>query len=76
MLRKTRITIAAIFFLGITLMFLDFTGGVHAFLGWMAKIQFLPAVLAANTLVVAGLVLVTALFGRVYCSVICPLGIL
>ncbi|MBE6214611.1 MAG: 4Fe-4S dicluster domain-containing protein [Bacteroidales bacterium] len=76
MLRKTRITIAVIFFLGITLMFLDFTGGVHAFLGWMAKIQFLPAVLAANTLVVAGLVLVTALFGRVYCSVICPLGIL
>ena len=58
------------------MLFLDFTGTLHAWLGWMTKIQFLPAVLAANAVVVAGLVLLTALFGRVYCSVICPLGIL
>ena len=67
---------AAIFFLGVTLLFLDFTGTVHAWLGWMAKIQFLPAVLAANVLVIAGLVILTLLFGRVYCSVICPLGVM
>ena len=42
----------------------------------MAKIQFLPAVLAVNTLAVAALLLITILFGRVYCSVICPMGIL
>jgi polyferredoxin len=76
MLRKIRITLAIIFFTGITLLFLDFTGTVHAWLGWMAKIQFLPAALAVNTLVVAGLILVTCLFGRVYCSVICPLGVM
>lgn len=76
MLRKIRIVLAAIFFLGITLLFLDFTGTIHAWLGWMAKIQFLPAVLAANVLVIAGLVLITLLFGRVYCSVICPLGVM
>ncbi|MBE6241007.1 MAG: 4Fe-4S dicluster domain-containing protein [Bacteroidales bacterium] len=76
MLRKIRIIMAAIFFLGVTLLFLDFTGTVHAWLGWMAKIQFLPAVLAANVLVIAGLVILTLLFGRVYCSVICPLGVM
>jgi ferredoxin len=76
MLRKFRIVLAAIFFLGVTLLFLDFTGTVHAWLGWMAKIQFLPAVLAANVLVIAGLVILTLLLGRVYCSVICPLGVM
>ena len=76
MLRKIRIALAAVFFVCITMLFLDFTGTLHAWLGWMTKIQFLPAVLAANAVVVAGLVLLTALFGRVYCSVICPLGIL
>lgn len=76
MLRKIRIVSAAVFFICITLLFLDFTGTLHAWLGWMAKIQFLPAVLAVNTFVVAGLLLVTILFGRIYCSVICPLGVM
>ena len=75
-LRAIRITLAAIFFIGITLLFLDFTGALHAWLGWMAKIQFLPAALAMNAMVIAALILITVLFGRVYCSVICPLGIM
>ena len=75
-LRKTRIGLAAVMYTGITLLFLDFTGILHGWLGWMAKIQFLPAVLAVNTVVVAGLLLMTILFGRVYCSVICPLGVM
>ncbi len=76
MLRKIRIVLASIFFIGVTLLFLDFTGTIHAWLGWMAKVQFLPAVLAMNFAVVAVLLLITLLFGRVYCSVICPLGVM
>ena len=76
MLRKIRIALATIFFAGITLLFLDVTGTLHAWLGWMAKIQFLPAVLALNIVVVAVLLLLTLLFGRVYCSVICPMGVM
>ena len=64
MLRKIRIVLAAIFFIAITLCFLDFTGTIHAYLGWMTKIQFLPAVLALNVGVVIALVLLTLLFGR------------
>lgn len=76
MLRKIRITLAALFFAAVTLLFLDFTGTLHAWLGWTAKIQFLPALLALNVGVVVLLVLLTLVFGRVYCSVICPLGVM
>lgn len=76
MLRKTRITLAIVFYTIITLLFLDFTGTIHTWFGWMAKIQFLPAVLALNLGVIIALILLTVLFGRVYCSVICPLGVM
>ena len=76
MLRKIRIILASVFFIGVTLLFLDFTGTIHAWLGWMAKVQFLPALLALNAGVVAVLLVLTLLFGRVYCSVICPLGVM
>ncbi len=75
MLRKIRITLAVICFALITLLFLDFTGTLHAWFGWLARIQFLPAVLALNAGVVLALVALTLLLGRVYCSVICPLGV-
>ena len=73
---KIRRILGIVFFALITLLFLDFTGAIHTWFGWMAKIQFLPAVLALNFGVVIGLVLLTLLMGRIYCSVICPLGVL
>ena len=75
MLRKIRTTLAVLFFTAVTLLFLDFTGTIHTWLGWTAKMQFLPALLAMNVGMVAGLVVLTLLVGRVYCSVICPMGV-
>lgn len=75
MLRTIRLTLAIVFFTLITLLFLDFTGTFHAWLGWLAKIQFLPALLALNIGVLALLVALTLVCGRIYCSVICPLGV-
>ena len=75
MLRKIRTILAAVFFVLITLLFLDFTGTLHHWLGWMAEIQFLPAVMALNVVVVVALIALTLVFGRIYCSVICPLGV-
>ena len=72
---KIRRILAIIFFAFITLLFLDFTGTIHTWFGWMAKIQFLPALLALNVGVIIGLVVLTLLMGRIYCSVICPLGV-
>lgn len=75
MLRKIRTILAAVFFVLITLLFLDFTGTLHHWLNWMAQIQFLPAVMALNVVVVVALVVLTLIFGRIYCSIICPLGV-
>ena len=76
MLRKIRIVLAAVMFIGITLLFLDFTGVLHHWLSWMAKIQFWPAVMALNMVVVIVLAVLTLIFGRIYCSVVCPLGVM
>lgn len=76
MLRKIRIILATVMFAMITLLFLDVTGTLHTWFGWTAKVQFLPAILAMNVAVVAVLVVITFIFGRIYCSVICPLGIM
>ena len=76
MLRKIRITLATVMFVGLTLLFLDFTGTLHHWLSWMARVQALEAVLALNVAVIVLLVVLTLVFGRIYCSVICPLGIM
>lgn len=76
MLRNIRLTLAIVCLVLITLLFLDFTGTVHIWFGWLARVQFLPAVLALNIGVMTVLVLITLLLGRVYCSVICPLGVM
>lgn len=75
MLKNIRRTLAVLFAGLLTLMLLDFTGTLHGWFAWMAKVQFLPAVMALNVGVIVFLVLLTLLFGRVYCSVICPLGV-
>jgi len=76
MLRKIRIILAAVMFIGITLLFLDFTETMHSWFSWMPKLQLLEAVLALNVLVIVLLVALTLIFGRMYCSVICPLGVM
>ena len=43
---------------------------------WLAKVQFVPSFLASSFIVFGSLVALTLVFGRVYCSVVCPLGIL
>ena len=75
MLRKIRIILATLFFALVTLLFLDFTGTIHRYFSWVASVQFLPAVMAVNVAVIVGLLVLTLLFGRVYCSVICPMGV-
>ena len=76
MLKKIRVILAAVVILLLTLLFMDFTGLLHKWFGWLAKIQLVPAILALNVVVIIVLALLTVVFGRIYCSVICPLGIM
>lgn len=71
--------LAALCFVCITLLFV---GIGHDWWGWLARLQMLPAVTRligsatlGNIAVVLGILLITWLFGRIYCSVLCPLGV-
>lgn len=74
--KRFRQTLALLVFVLITLLFLDFTGVLHKYFSFLAKIQLLPAIMALNFVVVAIIFILTLLFGRIYCSIICPLGIM
>ncbi len=74
-LRKARVIVSSLILLSATLLFVDFTGSIHAWLGWVAKIQFIPALFSVNAIVFVALLLLTLVAGRLYCSVICPLGL-
>ena len=76
MLRKIRIVLATVMLIGITWLFVDFTGTAHHCFSWMPKLQLLEAILALNVVALVILIVMTIVFGRIYCSVICPLGIL
>ncbi len=75
MLKKIRVILSLLLFSLITLYFLDFRDFLPESVGFLAEIQFIPALLAVNILVLISLLFLTLLFGRVYCSSICPMGI-
>ena len=75
MLRIVRIVLAALCFAAICLLFVDVSGLFAPSLAFMAKVQLVPAVLAGSLGAVAGVALMTLVFGRVYCSALCPLGV-
>ena len=74
MLKKIRVTVSIILFSLITLYFLDFRGILPSQLQFLTT-EFIPALLAVNVLILAFLVIITLLFGRIYCSSLCPMGI-
>ncbi|MBQ8065791.1 MAG: 4Fe-4S binding protein [Prevotella sp.] len=76
MLKRIRIILATVTLICITWLFVDFTGTAHHWLSWLPKFQFLEALLALNVIALLFLVILTLVFGRIYCSIICPLGIL
>jgi len=71
-----RILLSLLVFVPITMFFCDFTGKIPVSFSFLAKIQLVPAILSGAILTIVVLIVLTALFGRVYCSIICPLGIL
>lgn len=74
-----RIVVAVFVLTIVSALFLDFTGHVSIKWHWLAHVQIIPAILEFGTIglvVCLSWVAITLFFGRVYCSAICPLGIL
>lgn len=74
-LKTVRIVLATLMLLGITALLLDTTGVLRHYLGWMPKVQLLPALLAGGFLLVLAILVVTLQIGRFYCAVVCPMGV-
>ena len=75
-LKNIRILLAVLFFLPIFLFFIDFTGKLPLEIHKLMSIQLIPALLSFNLIVLGILLVLSLLFGRIYCSTICPLGVL
>lgn len=75
-LKGLRVLLAALFFIPILLFFLDFTNKMPVDMHRLLHIQLIPAILGGMFGIVAVLLVLTLLFGRIYCSVICPAGVL
>lgn len=78
-LKSSRVVISLLMMFAITLNFLYFANRETTFFSFFLKIQFVPALLGAFTgsaIILIFLIILTLLFGRAYCSTLCPLGTL
>ena len=75
MLRKLRTAAAIVLLVLITFYFVDFAGLLPDGFSVLARIQFVPAIFFHSAVILAALIALTLLLGRLYCSVICPMGI-
>ncbi|MDR0737693.1 MAG: 4Fe-4S binding protein [Prevotellaceae bacterium] len=76
-LKKFRVVLSLVFFLLLLVCFVDTYHLTGQWSDGLLKWQFVPALLSAVTgsvTIILLLVLLTLLFGRVYCSTLCPLG--
>jgi len=74
-MKKLRVIISLLIFCLLTFYFLDFAGILPAEIQLLAKIQFIPALLSHSFAAMGFLLILVLLFGRVYCSFICPMGV-
>ncbi len=75
MLRKLRITLSLTMATMLTLNLVDISNVMPSWFSQIARFQFLPALLSLNLFAIIFLALLTFVFGRVYCSSICPFGL-
>ena len=81
-LKKLRVILAIIFFIPVLFIFLDFRKAIpDNIFSIVTFLQFLPSflkfisVLSISAIGFVIVIVLTVLFGRVYCSTICPLGV-
>lgn len=73
-LRTLRVTLSLVVFILITFYFLDFAGLIPQQFHGLAHIQLIPALLSRSVIILLVWVVLTVLFGRIYCSSVCPLS--
>lgn len=75
MLKGLRVGISIVIFALITFYFLDIAEVLPNEFHALAHIQLVPAIIGASFVILSVLFILTLLFGRVYCSSVCPMGV-
>lgn len=75
-LKGLRVLLAILIFVPILLFFVDFADVLPDATSNLLRLQIVPAVLAGAAGILIFQLLLTLVFGRIYCSVICPAGVL
>ncbi len=74
-MKGLRVLLAILFFIPILIYFLDFTGKLPNSLHTLLHFQIVPAILSGAVAIIVFQLILVLLFGRIYCSVICPAGV-
>ena len=75
-LKWCRVVVATLVFAAVVALFLDFTKTVPRDLHWLLHLQVTQMILGGSFVGLLILLLTTFLLGRVYCSCLCPFGIM
>ena len=70
-----RAVVALLSVTAMTLLFVMPAAWVCTWFGWLPRAQLLPAIMSGEVAALALIAVSVALFGRLYCAVVCPLGI-
>lgn len=76
LLKITRILLSLLFAAVITASAMGVTSFLPGFADWLSSVQIFPAVMSFSVVIFVVWLLVTLIFGRIYCSTVCPLGTL
>ena len=74
-MRLLRVALASLSLVAMTLLLALPTLAICSYLGWLPRAQLIPAVMAVEIPAIAAIAVSVAVCGRLYCSVLCPLGI-
>lgn len=74
MMRMGRIVVSLLMLVMVTVVATGLGGTLALKLGWVTRIQVFPLAVAGSVTGLVSWLLVTVLFGRLYCSWVCPLG--
>ena len=76
LLKGVRVLLALLFFIPILIFFVDFTGLLPDKVHVLLHLQILPAFLGSIWIVVIAQLIIALIVGRLYCSTVCPAGVL
>ncbi|MDR1861403.1 MAG: 4Fe-4S binding protein [Bacteroidales bacterium] len=74
-MKALRVVLAVVLFVPLALFSIDFLDWLPRSLSWLMRVQAVPALVAHSLFIILLLALLTLMFGRLYCSVLCPLGV-